>query len=49
LGGRGGLEKAFDCLNDNILLSKLQLYGVNSKAKSWYELYLNNRYMRVQI
>jgi len=43
------LEKAFDCLNHNILLSKLQFYGVNGKAKSWFESYLHNRYMRVQI
>ena len=43
------LEKAFDCLNHSILLSKLQFYGVNGKAKTWFESYLNNRYMRVQI
>jgi hypothetical protein len=30
-------------------LSKLQFYGVNGKAKSLFESYLNNRYMRVQI
>jgi hypothetical protein len=30
-------------------MSKLQFYGVNSKAKSWFESYLKNRYMRVQI
>jgi len=43
------LEKAFDCLNRNILLSKLPFYDVNGKAKSWFESYLHNRYMRVQI
>jgi len=43
------LKKAFDCLNHSILLSKLQFYGVNGKAKSWFESYLNNRHMRVQI
>jgi hypothetical protein len=43
------LEKAFDCLNHNMLLSKLQFYGVNGKAKSWFESYVNNRYIRVQI
>ena len=31
------------------MLSKLQFYGVNSKAKSWFESYLNNRYQTVQI
>ena len=43
------LEKAFDCLNHEILISKLQFYSVHGKAKSWLESYLNNRYMRVQI
>jgi hypothetical protein len=49
VGGFLNPEKAFDCLNHNILLSELQFYGVNGKAKSWFESYLNNRYMRVQI
>ena len=35
--------------NHSILLSKLQFYGVNGKAKSWFESYLHNRYKRVQI
>jgi len=43
------LVKAVDCLNHNILLSKLQFYGVNGKAKSWFESYVNNTCMRVQI
>ena len=43
------LEKAFDCLNHDILLSKLQFYGVNGKTRSWFVSYLQNRYVRVQI
>jgi hypothetical protein len=43
------LEKAFDCLNHDILLSKLQFYGVNGITRSWFVSYLQNRYMRVQI
>jgi hypothetical protein len=43
------LEKAFDCLNHDILLSKLQFYGVNGTARSWFVSYLQNRHMRVQI
>jgi len=43
------LKKLFDFLNHNILLSKLQFYGVNGKAKSWFESYLNNRCTRIQI
>jgi hypothetical protein len=33
---------AFCCL-------KLQFYGVNGKAKQWFESYLNNRYQRIQV
>jgi hypothetical protein len=42
------LKKAFDCLK-HILMSKLQFYGVNGKAKLWFESYLNNRYQRIQV
>jgi hypothetical protein len=47
-GGIFYLEKAFDFLNHRILLSKLQFYGINGKAKAWFESYLNNQYMRFQ-
>jgi hypothetical protein len=31
------LEKAFDCLSHDILMFKLQFYGVNGKAKLWFK------------
>jgi hypothetical protein len=43
------LEEAFDCLNHDILLSKLKFYGDNGISRSWFVSYLHNRYMRLQI
>ena len=43
------LEKAFDCLNHDILISKLQFYGVRGTSNFWFTSYLKNRYTRVQI
>ena len=43
------LEKAFDSVNHDILLSKLSYYGISGKAKSLLKSYLQNRYQRVLI
>ena len=38
-----GLNKAFDTVNHNILLSKLQHYGISGKANDWFKSFLVNR------
>jgi len=43
------LEKVFDSVNHDILLSKLSYYGISGKAKSLLKSYLKNRYQRVLI
>jgi len=43
------LEKAFDSVNHDILLSKPSYYGIGGKAKLLLESYLQNRYQRVHI
>jgi hypothetical protein len=43
------LQKAFDTVNHDLLLDKLQYYGIRGKAKKLIESYLQKRYQRVQI
>jgi hypothetical protein len=43
------LEKAFDYVDHEILRSKLEYYGINSKNLALYQSYLGNRYLRTLI
>jgi hypothetical protein len=38
------LEKAFDCVILDILLSKLEFYGISDRDLKLYQSYLDNRY-----
>ena len=43
------LSKAFDCLNHNLLLAKLNAYGFHREALKFISSYLKNRYQRTKI
>ena len=43
------IHKAFDCVNHEILLTKLEYHGVSNTSNKLIRSYLNDRYQRVQI
>lgn len=43
------LTKAYDCLDYNILLSKLHQYGIRGVALDWFHSYLHGRRQRIVV
>ena len=40
-------SKAFDCINHDIFLSRIERYGMRGHVKNWFESYLRNRLIKV--
>ena len=43
------IQKAFDCIDHNILLDKLKFYGISQIELKWFHSYLTDRYQQCQI
>ena len=42
-------SKAFDTIDHNILVKKLECYGIRGKSNEWFRLYLANKRQYVEI
>ena len=42
-------KKAFDCVNNDILITKLKLYGCRENTLCWFKSYLKNRRLMYKI
>ena len=43
------MQKAFDTVNNQILLAKLNHYGIRQVSNDWFKSYLSNRHQYVSI
>lgn len=43
------VSKAYDCLNHDYLLYKMEKYGIRENALRWFKSYLSDRKQRVKI
>jgi hypothetical protein len=43
------LAKAFDCVNHEILITKLHFFGIQGAMASWFRSYLTNRKQKIEI
>ena len=43
------LKKACDTIDHQILLHKIECYGIRGNCHKWFASYLSNRYQRVQV
>jgi len=43
------LHKAFDCVSHDILLSKMEIYGISGKANNLIKSHLQDGYQRVLV
>jgi hypothetical protein len=43
------LQKAFDCVNHNILLAKMEFHGISGIVNKLMKSYLENKHQRVSV